>query len=128
MTLLGSGRFTYEVSGENWGNLPGDWSYREATALALDSHDNVHVFNRGSHPMIVLDSGGDVIRAWGEGVFSNAHGVAIGPDDSVYCVDNGDHTVRKFSPEGRLLLTIGVPGSLRHPLAANLLVSQHTSR
>ena len=108
MTLLGSGRFTYEVSGENWGNLPGDWSYREATALALDSHDNVHVFNRGSHPMIVLDSDGDVIRAWGEGVFSNAHGVAIGPDDSVYCVDNGDHTVRKFSPEGRLLLTIGV--------------------
>lgn len=117
MTLLGSGRFTYEVSGENWGNLPGDWSYREATALALDSHDNVHVFNRGSHPMIVLDSGGDVIRAWGEGVFSNAHGVAIGPDDSVYCVDNGDHTVRKFSPEGRLLLTIGVPGKPAPPFS-----------
>ena len=109
MALLGGGRFTYEVSGENWGNLPEGWRYVEATALALDSHDNVHVFNRGTHPMIVLNPDGDVLRTWGEGVFSNAHGVAIGPDDSVYCVDNGDHTVRKFSSEGKLLMTIGVP-------------------
>ena len=100
MTLLGTGHFTYEVSGENWGNLPEGWSYREATALAVDSHDNVIVFNRGSHPVIVLDSDGVVLRTWGEGVFVNPHGVAIGPDDSVYCVDFGDHTVRKFTPEG----------------------------
>ena len=119
MSVLGTGRFTYEISGENWGNLPDTWSYKEATALALDSHDNVHVFNRGLHPMIVLNSDGDVLRTWGEGVFSNAHGVAIGPDDSVYCVDNGDHTVRKFSPEGKLLMTIGVPGEPAPPLSGD---------
>ena len=119
MSVLGTGRFTYEISGENWGNLPDTWSYKEATALALDSHDNVHVFNRGLHPMIVLNSHGDVLRTWGEGVFSNAHGVAIGPDDSVYCVDNGDHTVRKFSPEGKLLMTIGVPGEPAPPLSGD---------
>ena len=119
MSVLGTGRFTYEISGENWGNLPDTWSYKEATALALDSHDNVHVFNRGMHPMIVLNSDGDVLRTWGEGVFSNAHGVAIGPDDSVYCVDNGDHTVRKFSPEGKLLMTIGVPGEPAPPLSGD---------
>ena len=29
----------------------------------------------------------------------------------MYCVDNGDHSVRKFSPDGELLLTLGVPGT-----------------
>jgi hypothetical protein len=34
----------------------------------------------------------------------------VGPDDAIYCSDTGDHTVRKFSPEGELLLQIGTPG------------------
>ena len=44
-------------------------------------------------------------------MFTLPHGVAVGPDDSVYCVDTGDHTVRKFTPEGELLMTIGEPGN-----------------
>ena len=119
MVLLGTGQFTYEASGENWGNLPEGWHYREATAIALDSHDNVHVFNRGSHPIIVLDPDGDVLRTWGEGSFVNPHGVAIGPDDSVYTVDFGDNTVRKFTPEGTLLMTIGTPGKSALPMSGD---------
>ena len=119
MVILGAGRFTYEVSGEDWGNLPEGWRYLEATAVAVDSHDNVHVFNRGSHPMIVFNPDGNVLRSWGEGVFSNAHGVGIGPDDSVYCVDNGYHTVSKFTPEGKLLMTIGVPGKPAAPMSGD---------
>ena len=119
MVLLGTGPFTYEVSGENWGNLPEGWSYKEATALALDSHDNLHVFTRGLHPMIVLDSDGNVLRSWGEGVFVTPHGVTIGPDDSVYCIDVGDHTVRKFTPEGTLLMTIGAPGKPAFPMSGD---------
>ncbi len=107
MVSLGSGSFTYEVSGKNWGNMPEDWTYKEATAVAVDSKDNVYVFNRGTHPMIVFDSQGNVVRTWGNGIFTNPHGVTIGPDDSVYCVDNFDHTVRKFTPDGRLLMTLG---------------------
>ena len=34
----------------------------------------------------------------------------IGPDDSVYCTDDLRHTVRKFTPDGRLLLTLGPSG------------------
>ena len=63
MVLLGTGKFRYEVSGDDWGTLPEGWSYKEATAVAVDSHDNVHIFNRGLHPMIVLDSEGMEIRA-----------------------------------------------------------------
>ena len=107
MVSLGSGSFTYEVSGENWGGIPADWTYKEATAVAVDSKDNVYVFNRGTHPMIVFDPEGNVLRTWGDGIFTNPHGVTIGPDDSVYCVDNFDHTVRKFTPDGKLLMTLG---------------------
>jgi DNA-binding beta-propeller fold protein YncE len=38
------------------------------------------------------------------------HGITVGPDDSVYCVDDGDHTVRKLTPGGELLLTLGASG------------------
>ncbi len=107
MVTLGNENYSYETSGEDWGNLPENWTYKEATAVAVDEKDNVYVFNRGTHPMVVLDADGNVLRTWGDGIFGTPHGVTIGPDGMVYCVDNGDHTVRKFTPEGKLLLTLG---------------------
>ena len=56
MAILESGELKYEVSGRDWGDLPEGWTYKEATAVALDSKDNVYVFNRGGHPVIVFDS------------------------------------------------------------------------
>jgi DNA-binding beta-propeller fold protein YncE len=117
MVLLGSADFKYKVSGTDWGNLPEGWCYGEATSVASDSKDNIYVFNRGHHPMIVLSQNGDFVRSWGEGMFSNPHGIAIGPDDSVYCVDNGDHTISKFSPEGEFLLRIGEQNKPAKPLS-----------
>ena len=107
MVTLDNEDYSYETSGEDWGNLPENWTYKEATAVAVDEKDNVYVFNRGTHPMVVLDPDGNVLRTWGDGIFGNPHGVTIGPDAMVYCVDNGDHTVRKFTPDGKLLLTLG---------------------
>ncbi|MDE0301527.1 MAG: peptidyl-alpha-hydroxyglycine alpha-amidating lyase family protein [Candidatus Poribacteria bacterium] len=107
MVTLGNEDYSYETSGKDWGDLPDNWTYKEATAVAVDEKDNSYVFNRGTHPMVVLDSEGNVLRTWGDGVFVTPHGVTIGPDGMVYCVDNGDHTVRKFTPEGKLLLTLG---------------------
>jgi DNA-binding beta-propeller fold protein YncE len=103
MVELGSGDYVYETTGEDWGNLQDDATYKEATAVAVDANDNVYVFNRGTHPMIVFNSEGDILDTWGHGVFANPHGVSIGPDGSVYCVDNGDHTVKKFTPKGELI-------------------------
>ncbi|MCH7653333.1 MAG: hypothetical protein IIB14_06605, partial [Chloroflexi bacterium] len=110
MVLLGSGEFTYEVSGEDWGVLPEGATLKEATAVDVDANDNVYVFNRGEHPVIVLDRGGGFLRSWGEGIFETPHGAAIGADESVFLIDSGDHTVRKFSLDGRLLLTLGEVG------------------
>ena len=107
MATLGSGRFTYDVSGEDWGKLPEGWTYKEATAVAVDSGDNVYVFNRGGHAITVFDRDGKFLRSWGDDIFTLPHGVSVGPDDSVFCTDSGDHTVRKFTPDGRLLMTLG---------------------
>jgi DNA-binding beta-propeller fold protein YncE len=92
-----------------WGKLPDGMSFVEATAVAVDRKDNVLVYNRGAHPVIVLDRDGKFLRSWGEGLTSRAHGITIGPDDSVWLTDDGNHTIRQFMPEGKLLLTIGDP-------------------
>lgn len=106
---LGSGKFTYEVD-IDWAKLPQGWSFKEVADVAVDSSDNVYVFNRGAHPMIVFDREGNFIKSWGEDLFKRPHGVTFGPDGNLWCVDDGDHTVRKCTPDGQVLLTIGTPG------------------
>ncbi len=51
-----------------------------------------------------------MLRTWCEGVFGHAHGVYMGPDDTIYLTDDFDHSVRKCTLDGKVLLTIGVPG------------------
>lgn len=94
---------------EGWGQLPEGWRYVEAAGVAVDSRGRVYVFNRGEHPVIVFDREGNFLRSWGEGLISRAHGITIGPDDEVWLTDDGNHTIRKFTPEGKLCLTIGDP-------------------
>lgn len=108
-TTMGSGQFLYEVA-EGWGKLPDGWTYREVAAVGVDQQDRVYVFNRGSHPIIVFDREGNFLRSWGEGLFTRAHGITMGPDDSIYCTDDGDHTVRKCTLEGKILIQLGIPG------------------
>ena len=93
-----------------WVKVPPGWGWTEVAAVAADSQDRVYVFNRGEHPIMIFDRQGPFLRAWGEGLFVRAHGLFIGPDDAIYCTDDLDHTVRKFTPEGRLLLTLGTSG------------------
>jgi len=106
---VGSGKFTYEVA-EAWGKLPDGWTYKEVAAVGVDRRDQVYLFTRGEHPVIVFDREGNFLRSWGEGVFKRAHGVTIGPDDTIYLTDDGDHTVRKCTLDGKVLLTLGIPG------------------
>ena len=77
-TTMASGTFAYEVA-EGWGKLPEGWSYKEVAAVAVDSNDRVYVFSRGQHPMIVFDREGNFLQSWGEGLFTRAHGLTMGP-------------------------------------------------
>lgn len=106
---VGQGPFCYQTH-VDWAQLPAGWSLVEVAGVATDSADNVFVFNRGQHPVIVFDREGRFLRSWGEGQFVRPHGITIGPDDAVYCVDDTDHTLRKYTPQGRLLWTLGTSG------------------
>jgi DNA-binding beta-propeller fold protein YncE len=107
--IIGEGEYRYEVT-ENWGNLPDGWRYGEVAAVGVDSKDNVYVFNRGKHPMLVFDRTGKFLRSWGEDLFARPHGIHVAPDDTLWCTDDGDHTVRHITTDGKMLLQIGVPG------------------
>jgi hypothetical protein len=109
MATVGSGAYTYEPV-ENWAKLPPGWSFKEIGGVGVDRNDNVYVFNRGDHPMIVFDRNGHFLRSFGEGLFPRAHGVFMAPDDTIWLTDDGDHTVRQCTLEGKVLLTLGISG------------------
>lgn len=106
---VGENAFRYRVA-DHWPTLPPDLNLVEVTAVATDSQNRVYVFNRGTNPVVIFSPEGKFISAWGKGVFARAHGITIGPDNAVYCVDDLDHTVKKFSADGQLLMTLGTSG------------------
>tara|TARA_B100001750_G_scaffold247378_1_gene272929 strand:- start:2355 stop:3299 length:945 start_codon:yes stop_codon:yes gene_type:complete len=104
---FGSGNFLFEYI-PNWAKLPAGWNFVECPGVAIDSQDNVYVLTRGQHPIIVFNREGDFLRSFGEGLFTDrTHGLAIVHDDSLLAVDDGLHTIQKFSPDGELLLEVG---------------------
>ena len=55
MTVLGAGDYRYELL-EKWGDLPDGWSFGKVAAVAVDRQDNVYVFCRSEHPLIVYST------------------------------------------------------------------------
>ena len=109
--ILGTGEYRYEIV-DHWAKLPPGLEFNaDVAAVGVDRQDRVYAFNRGQHPMVVFDRDGNFLRSWGEGLFHRAHGVHMAPDDSLWLTDDGDHTVRHCTLEGKVLATIGVPGA-----------------
>jgi NHL repeat-containing protein len=94
-----------------WEQLPAGYSHPDVAAVAVNSKGRVYLFCRAEHPVLMYERDGRFVGSWGEGVFTmRTHGITIGPDDSVYCTDDAGHSVRKFTPDGELLLTLGENG------------------
>ena len=106
--VVGSGAFCYRMA-EGWGRLPDGWEFKDVAAVGVDRDDRVYVFNRGAHPMIVFDRAGNFLRSWGEGTFARPHGLTSHPTATSTAPTTAT-TVRKCTPEGKVLLTIGIPG------------------
>jgi hypothetical protein len=106
---LGSGEWIFEVN-ENWAKIPDEIVLGDCAAVGVDSKNNVYAFNRGDHPVAVFDQDGNLLRTWGEGVFTRPHGVHVAPDDTIWLTDDGDHTVRHCTLDGKILMTLGVAG------------------
>ena len=106
---VGAGEHRYRPD-PGWGALPTGWSYVEVAGVAADSQDNVYVFNRGEHPVIVFDRDGTFLRSWGEGTIARAHGIFITADDRLFLTDDQDHTVTEYTLAGERVMTMGVSG------------------
>jgi DNA-binding beta-propeller fold protein YncE len=86
-----------------WGGL--------TTWVTADGKGSVIVMVRAAPYFRVFTRDGQPVKTWGDaGLFNQAHSVHIGPDGSWWATDPNDHVVHKFSPEGKLLMTLGKKG------------------
>ena len=93
---------------EGWEQLPKGFEHRDVAGVAVDGEDRVYLMCRGENPVIIYDQKGNFIRTWGKGDFTlRTHGIGIGPNGTIFCTDDGNHTVRQYTPEGKLLMTMG---------------------
>jgi hypothetical protein len=93
---------------EGWEQLPKGYEHRDVAGVAVDGEDRVYLMCRGEHPVIVYDQKGNFIRSWGTGDFTyRTHGIYVAPNGTLFCTDDGNHTVRQFTPDGKLLMTLG---------------------
>src|SRR5258705_1586411 len=85
-------------------------------SVAQDSKGNLWVFKRspaGGGQLMKFDANDKLILEGPEsqiGHQDKAHGMAVDKNDNVWITDNGQATVMKLSPEGKLLMTIGTKG------------------
>jgi DNA-binding beta-propeller fold protein YncE len=123
---------------ENWGVLPGGRAWGSTSAVAIDiDGSSVWVAERcgesrpptrvdpsqpfgcdGSmlDPVLKFDPSGKLLKSFGAGLLLFPHGIHVDRDGNVWVVDglgrNGKgHQVWKFSPDGKVLLTLGKAGT-----------------
>ena len=123
--------------GERWGSLPPGRTWGSTSAIYPHRDSNgeftggMWVAERcaGSNcresdldPILLLDSGGNLIRKFGAGMFIWPHGIHADHEGNVWvtdavhtdCKTGGEdgkgHQVYKFSQEGRLLMSLGTAG------------------
>jgi peptidylamidoglycolate lyase len=105
-----------------WPILPPGEILGSAAGVDVDSHGAVFVFHRAGRtwseplsttpialPTIAVFDGdsGKLLRRWGQDKFAMPHGLTIDRHDNVWVTDVALQQVFKFSPDGRLLLSLG---------------------
>jgi DNA-binding beta-propeller fold protein YncE len=106
-TVVGSGAHRYRVE-PDWARPPADVVFGDVAAVGVDRHDRVYVFHRGPHPVLVFAPDGTLVDSFGDGVYPHPHGIQIS-GDHIYFTDDGDHTVRKSTLDGTVLMVLGDP-------------------
>jgi DNA-binding beta-propeller fold protein YncE len=112
---------------EGWAKLPEGRKWGAAVGVDIDRDGkSVWVFDRcataddcsGSKlaPIQKFDASGKLVTSFGAGMFNYPHGLYVDRDNNIWVSDgraknNGKgHVVVKFSPEGKVLMTLGKPG------------------
>ena len=94
------------------------------TAVEPDHAGNIYVVyrcfdnscaGRTEDPILKFDRSGKLLNKWGNGMFVFPHGACVDEDNNLWVTDGGGangkgHRVFKFSPGGKLLMTLGKAG------------------
>jgi hypothetical protein len=113
----------YKTS-RDWGQLPAGMKWAAVTAIEPAPDGSLYVVHRcfanscagrPEPPILKFDAAGKLVRSWGAGMFLFPHGATVDRDGNLWLTDaRGDagkgHQVFKFSPEGRVLMTLGQAG------------------
>jgi sugar lactone lactonase YvrE len=108
----------------DWGQLPQGLKWAAVIGAEQGPDGNIYILHRCFEnscqgrmepPFLVFDQSGKLLRTWGAGMFVFPHGFFVASDGSVWATDargagGKGHQVIKFSPEGKVLMTIGKAG------------------
>lgn len=105
----------------NWPTLGPDMKWGAAIGLIPDGTGGVWMHFRSEPAINHFDASGRIVQSFGEGIFVQAHGFCRDQDGNFWAGDSGPFrddpstkgrgfTLHKFSPDGKLLLTLGKPG------------------
>ena len=114
---------------EGWAKLPAgrEWG---ATSAIYPTNDGEHIWiaercgatlcvGSDVDPVMLFDMDGNMVKSFGSGMIVWPHGMYVDADDNVWIADSVGyapvpegigHTIMKFSPEGELLMRLGVEG------------------
>src|SRR5579862_7277845 len=112
---------------EGWAKLPAGRNWGATFGVSVDRSDgkSMWAFERcqnqtfcaGSHlaPLFHFDPSGKVIGNFGADMFAAPHGLFVDKSGNAWVTDfqirdGKGYTVRKFSPDGKLLMTLGKDG------------------
>ena len=108
--IHGTGKHRFRVV-EGWGRGPAGREFGGViTCVAVDRQDRVYLTRRKPPAILVYDREGRFLASLGEKFLHNPHGIHVSDDGALFVTDSVDHTVRKLSLDGDLLLELGTPG------------------
>jgi sugar lactone lactonase YvrE len=104
----------YRPDDVNWAQLPAGIQWGQVISVDPDGHGNIWVFHRKDPAILEFDASGKLIKSFGTG-FVQAHGMAIDRDGNIWVTDSDGkdgrgQQVTKFSPDGKVLMTLGKAG------------------
>jgi DNA-binding beta-propeller fold protein YncE len=91
-------------------SLPAGITMGAAASVTFDTKGHMLVLTRGAQPFFEFDQNGRFLRAFGDGLFTRAHGLRLDADGNMWATDVGAHVVYKLNSRGEVLLTLGTKG------------------
>jgi len=109
-TVQGADTDVKYVVDPSWPQRPSQFMWGDMTGVAVDAHGSMWIFNRGKPFIQIYETDGRFVRAWEDATFKFSHHLKIDHEGNIWTSDAGMHIIQKWTPEGKLLLTLGTPG------------------